>query len=54
MALDRKTGAVAWQQKIEDWHNAYSSTGAPLVVGDIVITGIGGAEYGVRGYRQGL
>ena len=28
------------------------STGAPLVVGDLVIAGIGGAEYGVRGFVQ--
>src|SRR3954469_10059027 len=36
VALDRKTGTVAWQQTIDDWHKAYSSTGAPLVVGDKV------------------
>ena len=50
VALDRKTGAVAWQQTIDDWHNAYSSTGAPLVVGDKVIAGVAGAEFGIRGY----
>jgi alcohol dehydrogenase (cytochrome c) len=50
VALDRKTGTVAWQQTIDDWHKAYSSTGAPLVVGDKVIAGVAGAEYGIRGY----
>jgi len=50
VALDRKTGAVTWQQTIDDWHNAYSSTGAPLVVGDKVIAGVAGAEFGIRGY----
>lgn len=50
VALDRKTGAVAWQQTLGDWKEAVASTGAPLVVGDLVIAGIAGAEYGVRGY----
>ncbi len=49
IALDRKTGKVAWQQTMEDWHKGYSATGAPLVVGDHVIAGISGGEYGVRG-----
>ena len=52
VALNTKDGSVAWEQKIEDWKNAYASTGAPLVVGDLVITGIAGAEYGVRGFVQ--
>jgi alcohol dehydrogenase (cytochrome c) len=52
VALDTKDGSVAWEQKLEDWQKAYSSTGAPLIVGDLVITGIGGAEYGVRGFVQ--
>jgi alcohol dehydrogenase (cytochrome c) len=49
-ALNRSDGSVAWQQTIGDWHAAITATGAPLVVGDKVIVGIGGAEYGVRGY----
>jgi len=52
VALNTKDGSVAWEQKLEDWQKAYSSTGAPLVVGNLVITGIGGAEYGVRGFVQ--
>ncbi len=50
VALNMKDGSVAWEQKIDEWKNAYSSTGAPLIVKDMVITGIGGAEFGVRGY----
>ncbi len=50
VALNIKDGSVAWEQKIDEWKNAYASTGAPLVVKDMVITGIAGAEYGVRGY----
>lgn len=52
VALNVKDGTVAWEQRLEDWKAAYSSTGAPLVVGDLVITGIAGAEYGVRGFVQ--
>jgi alcohol dehydrogenase (cytochrome c) len=52
VALDTKDGTVAWERKLEDWKAGYSSTGAPLVVGDLVITGIAGAEYGVRGFVQ--
>jgi alcohol dehydrogenase (cytochrome c) len=49
-ALDRKDGSVVWQQTIDDWKKAVTATGAPLVVKDLVIVGIAGAEYGVRGY----
>lgn len=52
VALNIKDGSVAWEQKLEDWQKAYTSTGAPLVVGDLVVSGIGGAEYGVRGFVQ--
>jgi alcohol dehydrogenase (cytochrome c) len=50
VALNIKDGSVAWEQKIDEWKNAYASTGAPLVVKDMVITGVAGAEYGIRGY----
>jgi alcohol dehydrogenase (cytochrome c) len=51
-ALSRDDGAVVWQQTIDDWKQAVTATGAPLVVKDKVIVGIGGAEYGVRGYLK--
>jgi alcohol dehydrogenase (cytochrome c) len=50
VALNIKDGSVAWEQKVDEWKNGYASTGAPLIVKDMVITGIAGAEYGVRGY----
>ncbi len=50
VALDRKTGAVAWNTKIDEYANGYSATVAPLVVKGKVIVGIAGGEYGVRGY----
>ena len=50
VALSTKDGSVAWERKIDEWKNAYSSTGAPLVVNDKVIVGVAGAEFGIRGY----
>ena len=52
IALHRKDGSVAWEQKLQNWKDGYSATGAPLVVGDKVIAGIAGGEYGVRGFLQ--
>lgn len=50
IALDMKTGAVAWDAIVGDYKTGYSSTIAPLVVKDKVITGVAGGEYGVRAY----
>jgi len=50
IALDAKTGKVAWSQQTTDTSKPYTITGAPRVVKDKVFIGNGGAEYGVRGY----
>ncbi len=50
VALDILTGGVRWDVEVADYKAAYSITGAPLVVKDKVITGIAGAEYGIRGF----
>ncbi len=50
VALDRKTGEVAWNVEIEKYDRGYSGTGAPLVIRDLVIVGIAGGDYGVRGF----
>jgi len=50
VALDAKTGKVAWSQQTTDNSKPYTITGAPRVVKDKVLIGNGGAEYGVRGY----
>ncbi|TMA57863.1 MAG: PQQ-dependent dehydrogenase, methanol/ethanol family [Deltaproteobacteria bacterium] len=50
VALDRKTGTVMWNTKMDEYANGYSATVAPLVVKDKVIVGIAGGEYGIRGY----
>ncbi len=50
VALDRRTGAVRWSVQTTPPGEDYTVTGAPRVVGDLVVIGTGGAEYGVRGY----
>ncbi|GHC95802.1 hypothetical protein GCM10019060_25180 [Novosphingobium pokkalii] len=50
-ALDARTGTVVWKTDfIEDRKRGDNSTGAPEVAGDVVVIGMGGAEYDVRGY----
>jgi alcohol dehydrogenase (cytochrome c) len=50
LALDMKTGAVAWDVVLEDYKIGYAATLAPLVVKDKVIVGVAGAEFGIRGF----
>ena len=50
IALDAKTGNVVWDVTSADYQKGYSFTGAPLVVKNLIITGISGGEYGVRGF----
>lgn len=50
VSLDAKTGAVLWDVKVADYTHGYSVTVAPLIVKDMVIVGIAGGEYGIRGF----
>jgi PQQ-dependent dehydrogenase (methanol/ethanol family) len=50
VALDRKSGEVAWEVEVDDPTYGYSITHAPLVVGNNVIVGVSGGEYGIRGH----
>ena len=50
VALGRKTGEIAWEATIDDHALGFSATSAPLVVGELAVIGIGGGEYGIRGY----
>ena len=50
LALNRFTGAVMWETEMADWHQSYNATSAPLVVGDLVVSGTAGGEQGVRGF----
>jgi alcohol dehydrogenase (cytochrome c) len=50
VALDAKTGAVLWDVEVADYKTGHSITVAPLVVKNMVICGISGGEYGIRGF----
>lgn len=50
VALDATTGGVVWDIEVADSAKGFSITGAPLVVGDMVLTGVGGGEFGIRGF----
>ena len=50
IAIDAKNGAPLWNIAVGDSKLAYSLTLAPLVVKDKVIVGVGGGEYGIRGF----
>jgi alcohol dehydrogenase (cytochrome c) len=50
VALDKGTGAVVWETQVIEWQQGYSITGAPLVVKDMVLTGVAGGEFGIRGF----
>ena len=50
VALNRADGSLAWSTQTTPPGSDYSVTGAPRVMGDIVVIGNAGAEYGVRGY----
>ncbi len=50
IALNRATGALLWETEMADWRQNYNATGAPLVVGDLVISGTAGGDEGVRGF----
>ncbi len=53
-ALDAKTGKVDWKFKEADPKAGQTMTASPLVIGDNVIVGVAGGEYGVRGYITAL
>ena len=49
LALDAKTGKQVFRVNNADYKKGETMTNAPLVVGDVVIVGISGGEFGVRG-----
>jgi PQQ-dependent dehydrogenase (methanol/ethanol family) len=50
VALDAKSGKVLWDKEVADPAFGYSITHAPLIIGDNVIVGVSGGEYGIRGH----
>jgi alcohol dehydrogenase (cytochrome c) len=54
VAIDAKSGRPLWNIALADVKLAYSITLAPLVVKDKVIVGVGGGEFGIRGFVAAL
>ena len=50
IAIDAKTGRARWKTAVATTTSGYSITHAPLVIKDKVIVGVGGGEYGIRGF----
>jgi alcohol dehydrogenase (cytochrome c) len=50
IATDKETGQVKWQRQVANPDKGEVVTGAPLVVKNMAITGVAGAEYGIRGW----
>ena len=48
-ALDAKSGKEMWTQTVVDFTQGSVITSPPVVAKNVIITGFGGGEYGVRG-----
>jgi quinohemoprotein ethanol dehydrogenase len=49
VALDRATGEELWRGRVGRWQNGETITSAPLYWDGMVVTGISGGEFGIRG-----
>ena len=52
LSLDARTGKERWRKKVADEKMQYFTTGAPMVVGNHVIVGVGGDAIDVPGYLE--
>src|SRR5688572_8734802 len=50
VALNARSGRPIWKTQVAESKAGYSVTVSPLVVKDKVIVGVGGGEYGIRGF----
>ena len=50
IATNKETGQVEWQRQIADPEKGETITAAPLIVKDMAISGVAGAELGIRGW----
>ena len=50
LAFDRLSGELLWETEIVEYFKGFSATSAPLIVKDLAIIGVGGGEFGVRGF----
>jgi alcohol dehydrogenase (cytochrome c) len=50
IALDTAKGRVQWETKIADTEQGYTTTVAPLAIGNAIVVGVAGSEYAIRGF----
>ena len=50
IALNRFTGELIWDTALDDWRKNYGASSAPLVAGNLVISGVSGGEHGANGF----
>ncbi len=50
LALHRGNGQRLWESRMADHRAHYGATSAPLVVGNLVVSGVSGGDEGVRGF----
>jgi alcohol dehydrogenase (cytochrome c) len=50
VSVDSKTGKLNWKIKVAEMKAAYSITLAPLALKDKIMIGVGGGEFGIRGF----
>lgn len=50
LSLNRLTGGLMWEVKMPLTPGPYGATASPLIVGDLVISGIAGGEAPIRGF----
>jgi alcohol dehydrogenase (cytochrome c) len=53
IAYDAKDGKELWKSKAAEWKEGFSLTLAPLIANGVLVTGISGAEFGIRGFIDG-
>ena len=53
LALDMETGEELWNQKFADSSEGYYATGAPVMAGGVLISGMSGGESTTRGFLDG-
>lgn len=50
IAINRVTGSLVWEVRMWDEPQKYGATMTPLVVKDMVIAGVSGGDWGIRGF----
>ena len=50
LALNRTTGKLVWEVVMPNEPRHYGGTAAPLIVRDMVIAGVAGGDWGIRGF----